>query len=770
MKKPPPSPQIEPPHEEHAPKLTEQKRSAGGIPAVLSAMRHVYSETNLLRGTQTLLGLNQVNGFDCPGCAWPDPDDKRSMTEFCENGAKAIAEEATQKTVTPEFFQIHSISKISLLSDYEIGKLGRITHPMMKLPNEDHYQVVSWDRAFSEIASQLNSLDSPDEATFYTSGRTSNEAAFLYQLFVRLYGTNNLPDCSNMCHESSGTAMTESLGIGKGSVTLEDFNHADCILVIGQNPGTNHPRMLTTLQEAARRGCKIISINPLKEAGVTRFKHPQEVSGILGRGTLLCSQFLQVRINGDVALLKGILKELLAEERKNPGRVFDHAFIQKYTEGYEEFIAELDRTSWELILSESQISREEIKQVAETLLLSKRLIICWAMGLTQHQNGVASIQEALHLLLLGGHLGRPGAGACPVRGHSNVQGDRTMGIWEKMPEAFLDRLGLEFNFSPPRHHGLDTVDSIRAMIDGRVRVFFGMGGNFLSATPDTHAVAEGLRKCQMTVHVSTKLNRSHLITGNMAFILPCRGRTEIDLQNQIPQQITVEDSMGVIHLSQGILKPISPELKSEVAIICGLAERVFGSSPTKQSKVTWHKMSSHYDEIRETISRVIPGFEDFNQRIHTKKFFHLPHPVRDRLEFRTPSGKARFVSHRLTQTDLPDGRYLLMTLRSHDQFNTTIYGLDDRYRGISKGRRVVFMNPEDMNAELLKSGALVHLTSYFGDQTRIVENFRIVPYSIPRKCLAAYFPEANPLVPLGSTAEKSNTPTYKSIKVSVRPA
>lgn len=754
------------PVEEFSGNISTQKKSAGGAAAVVSSMKHVFSEMNVLRGTRTLLKLNQKNGFDCPGCAWPDPDDRRSMTEFCENGAKAVAEEATQKKVTPEFFVKHSVAQLSRQSDFWLGKQGRLTHPMVLQENATHYETIAWDKAFDLIASELNGLDCADQATFYTSGRTSNEAAFLFQLFVRLFGTNNLPDCSNMCHESSGVALTKSIGIGKGSVSLEDFALADCIVVMGQNPGTNHPRMLSALQQAKRNGCEIISINPLQEAGLTSFKHPQEIAGLIGKGTPLASHFLQLKINGDVALLKGIMKELWHAEQQNPGSVFDYDFIESHTSGYEAFVKELDATPWDLIVSESGIEREHIQAVANIIKKSKRMIICWAMGITQHKNGVATIEEIVNLLLLGGHLGRPGAGACPVRGHSNVQGDRTMGISEKMPPQFLERLGKEFSFVPPTKHGLNTVESIKAMHAGLVKTFFAMGGNFLSATPDTEFVAEALRKCRLTVHVSTKLNRSHLVTGKRALILPCLGRTEIDMQKGQPQFISVENSMGVVNASRGNLIPSSPHLKSEIGIVCGLAEAVFKAQSTKCS-VNWQEMATNYDAIRESIERVIPGFEKFNVRIREPNGFRLPHPVRDKRDFKTNTGKANFTTHPLTKTQLEKDHYVLMTIRSHDQFNTTIYGLNDRYRGITQGRRVVFMNEADIKEANLKEGMLVDITSHFSGVTRSVSKFIIVPYSIPKRCLAAYFPETNPLVPIDSIADQSHTPTYKSIVVSL---
>ena len=760
----------ETPVEPAPPSISQPKQVAGGIPAVLSSFNHVFPEAGVIRGTQTLLHLNQKDGFDCPGCAWPDPDDRRSMVEFCENGAKAVAEEATKKRVTPEFFAARSIAEISRMSDYLIGKEGRLTHPMIKRPGDTHYREISWADAFATIARELNSLSSPNKATFYTSGRTSNEAAFLYQLFVRLYGTNNLPDCSNMCHESSGIGLMETIGVGKGTVTLEDFDHADCILIIGQNPGTNHPRMLTALQSAARKDCKIVSINPLQETGLKRFKHPQEVFHMLGSGTKLASLFVPVKINGDVALLKGVMKEMLMAEDAAPGSVFDHAFIEKHTKGYAEFAENLRKAEWTPIIEQCGIDRPQILELANLVMQSKRMIVCWAMGLTQHKNAVANIQEVVNLLLLGGHFGRPGAGACPVRGHSNVQGDRTMGIYEQMPDFFLDALQAEFKFDPPRAHGLDTVDSIRGMHDGRIKVFIGMGGNFLSATPDTDFVAQALAKCKLTVHVSTKLNRSHLITGDTALILPCLGRSEEDLQKAGLQFVTVENSMGVVHQSNGKLKPASPLLKSEVAIVAGLAQAVFRDQPAKRDLVLWADLAENYDLIRDHISRVVRGFSEFNQKVRKPGGFYLPNLVRDKLEFKTQSGLANFTVHELATTRLAPGHFLLMSIRSHDQFNTTIYGLNDRYRGITHGRRVVLMNPDDMREAELTEGMPVDITSHFSGETREAPHFIAVPYDIPRRCLATYYPEANVLVPINHTADKSNTPAYKSIEVSLRPS
>ncbi|HVF86602.1 MAG TPA: FdhF/YdeP family oxidoreductase, partial [Pyrinomonadaceae bacterium] len=591
-----------------------------------------------------------------------------------------------------------------------------------------------------------------------------NEAAFLYQLFVRQFGTNNLPDCSNMCHESSGTALTETIGVGKGTVTLDDFNCAEAIFVIGQNPGTNHPRMLTALQAAKRNKCRIVHINPLPETGMQRFKHPQEVSGLVGRGTLLADLFLQVRINGDVALLKGIMKELLEEEARRTGEVLDHQFIAEHTAGFQEFAKELHGVAWEEIIEGSGIARAEIREAARIMMQSERTIVCWAMGLTQHKNAVANIQEIVNLLLLRGQIGKPGAGVCPVRGHSNVQGDRTMGIWERPTEAFLEALAREFDFAPPPRHGYDTVESIKAMHGGKAKVFFALGGNFLSATPDTEYTAEALRRTRLTVHVSTKLNRAHLVTGEQALILPCLGRTERDAQGSGEQFVSVENSMGVVHASRGSLDPASPHLLSEAAIVARLAEATLG----RRGTVNWLSLIEDYDRIRERIARTIPGFDDYNRRVREPGGFYLPNLARER-KFITATGRANFTVHPLPRHTLAPGQFLMMTMRSHDQFNTTIYGLDDRYRGIFNERRVVFLNAEDIEEAGLKKGDVVDLVSHFDDEERTARRFIVVPYSIPRRCAATYFPETNVLVPVGSVAERSNTPTSKSVVISLRP-
>ena len=744
-------------------KIRAPSHVAGGAPAVVQTMKHAVEEMGLVRGAKTLLRVNQHGGFDCPGCAWPEPDGERSIAEFCENGAKAVASEATTKAASPDFFREHSVADLARQQDVWLNAQGRLTHPMVLREGAANYVPISWDDAFALVADHLSRLASPDEAVFYTSGRTSNEAAFLYQLFVRQLGTNNLPDCSNMCHESSGCALKESIGVGKGTVTLEDFDHADAVFVVGQNPGTNHPRMLTTLEAAAKRGCAIVSINPLAEVGTLRFKHPQDVAGALGSGTRLATLHLPVRIHGDLALFKGIMKEMLEAEDLRPGTVLDRAFVREKTSGFEAFEAALRDVSWEEILEASGVAREGIREAARIAMHAKRTIACWAMGLTQHKHAVATIQEVVHFLLLRGNMGRPGAGACPVRGHSNVQGDRTMGIWEKMPDEFLDRLGASFAFTPPRRHGYDTVDSIRAMQGGKVKVFFGMGGNFLSAAPDTEATARALSQCALTVQVSTKLHRAHLVTGKEALILPCLGRTEIDAQATGPQVVTTENSMGVVQASHGTLKPASPMLKSEVAIVCALAVRVLGG----KTKVPWEDFAASYDSIRDAIAEVIPGFEDYNARARSSGGFHLPNAARDGV-FRTETGKARFFVHPIPKQELAKGELLMMTIRSHDQYNTTVYGTDDRYRGVMGGRRAILMNEGDMGERGLSAGDFVDVTSRWEGRERRAPHFRVVPYDIPRGCAATYFPEGNVLVPLEQTANRSGTPASKSVVITVK--
>jgi molybdopterin-dependent oxidoreductase alpha subunit len=745
---------------------------AAGIPAVLSTMQHILTQAGPVQGLRMLTRVNQSAGFDCPGCAWPDPKGERSLAEFCENGAKAVAEEGTSRRATPALFRARSVEELSRESDHWLGAQGRLTHPMILRRGSSHYEPITWDAALGRIAEELRGLDSPDEAVFYTSGRTSNEAAFLYQLFVRRFGTNNLPDCSNMCHESSGVALGEVIGIGKGTVTLEDFQRAEVILVIGQNPGTCHPRMLSALERAVRNGAHVVSINPLKEAGLNRFKQPQDLMNplaaagvILGAGTELACLHLPVRVNGDVALLKGVMKELLEMEERWPGEVLDGDFIRDRTTGFEAFADSLRAESWEGIVRGSGVCRQQIAKLAALLADRRRIIVTWAMGLTQHRNAVANIQEIVNLLLLKGSFGKPGAGACPVRGHSNVQGDRTMGITSSPRRAFLDAVATCCGFEPPRRPGFDTVEAIHAMHAGAAKVFIALGGNFLSATPDTAYTAEALRRCRLTVQISTKLNRAHLVTGEEAIILPCLGRTETDLQAGGEQFVTVENSMGIVHGSRGRQHPASEHLRSEPAIVAELARAVLGDGDA----IDWAGLSADYDRIRDLIESVVPGFEDYNRRVRGPDGFTLPNVVRDG-GFGTPDGRGRFTVHPLPELEVGPGRYLMMTIRSHDQFNTTIYGLDDRYRGIRNERRVVMLNPRDMEAAGLREGEVVDLTSHFRGEERTVRRFIVVGYPIPRGCAATYFPEANPLVPIDSVAEGSNTPTSKSVVISVAPS
>jgi len=754
-----------PPPDLHEAHVGHRTATAAGFASVWVTTRRAVRYMGTKRSLQTLTTLNQKDGFDCPSCAWPDPDGSRKVAEFCENGAKAVASEAMTARATPEFFAAHSIASLAAQSDVWLDRAGRITYPMLRSRGAAHYTPITWDAAFRLIAAELNALPSPDAAAFYTSGRTSNEAAFMYQLFARQLGTNNLPDCSNMCHESSGLAMTETIGVGKATVTLEDFSHADSIFVIGQNPGTNHPRMLSELQKAARNGCKIVSINPLQETGLVRFANPQEPLGLLGAGTPLASLFVPVRINGDVAVLKGIMKHMLERDRASGGSILAHDFIAHHTEGFEALVHDLDAVSWSTLERESGVAAERIRQAAEIAIASERMICCWAMGITQHKNGVGNVQSIVNLALLRGQIGRRGAGLCPVRGHSNVQGDRTVGIWEKMSDTFMQALGAEFGFTPPPTHGLDAVNTISAMHAGRVKVFVGLGGNFLSAAPDTHLTAEALARCRLTVQISTKLNRGHLITGEQALILPCLGRTERDRQASGLQFVSVEDTMGVVHQSHGVLEPASSELRSEPAIVAGIAMATLGS----RSTADWQAMIDDYDRIRDHIEHVVPGFTQYNRRVREPGGFYLPNGPREGT-FTTPSKRARFTVNALPEHELAPGQLLLMTIRSHDQFNTTIYGEDDRYRGIYGGRRVVFIHEADLRERGLVRDQWVDLISHHGTQTRRAERFKLVPYDIPRGCIAAYYPETNVLVPVQSVADGSNQPASKSLIVSLEPS
>ena len=738
-------------------KITDYEGAAGGWDALASSFRHIREQGIVGRGARTMLRANQPDGFDCPGCAWPDRNPHSSF-EFCENGVKAVAAEATRRRVTRDFFAAHPVEWLARQDDHFLEAQGRLTEPMFYDGRDDRYRPVSWDEAFAIVAGHLRALEHPDQALFYTSGRTSNEAAFLYQLFARAFGTNNLPDCSNLCHEPSGLAMGEQIGVGKGTVTLADFERAEAIFVFGQNPGTNHPRMLGELRSAARRGCRIVVFNPLRERGLERFADPKHPSELLGGSTAIASHYYPLRIGGDLAAVKGMIKRLL--ER---GAV-DAEFIDSHTEGFEALRDDVLAEDWGRIESASGLSRAQIEEAADVYAASKATICCWAMGITQHRDAVATIQMLVNLLLVGGNIGKPGAGACPVRGHSNVQGDRTMGIHEKPAPAFLDRLGAEFGFEPPRKHGHDVVGAIGAMARGECRVLFAMGGNFAAATPDTEFTARALRACALTAHVSTKLNRSHLVHGRQALILPCLGRTEIDLQAGGPQGVTVEDSMSMVHVSTGMNPPASGHLLSEPAIVARLAEATLPAS-----HIPWSSLVGDYDRIRERIARVVEGFEDFNARIRQPGGFHLENPAAQR-RWLTATGRARFFAHALPAPLAADPSLMtLMTLRSHDQYNTTIYGLEDRYRGVSGERRVCFIGAADLARLGLRAGQWVDLVSVWHDGEREAKRFQLVEYDIPAGCLAAYYPETNSLVPLDHHAIGARTPASKAIPVRLRP-
>lgn len=746
------------PPDTHRLRLGAPKAKAAGVSAAVSSLYHGITKMGVSKTVKTLRTVNQHEGFDCPGCAWPDPE-HRTAFEFCENGAKAVADESMPARVDAAFFARHDLHELSTWSDHRLNRAGRLAQPMYLATGADRYTPIEWGEALDLIAQRLRAMASPERGVFYTSGRTSNEAAFLYQAMVRGLGTNNLPDCSNMCHESSGKGLGQTIGIGKGTVSLEDFNHADLIMVIGQNPGTNHPRMLTALRDAKHRGARILHVNPLPEAGLTAFKHPQDYMKANFGSTTLADLHLPVRIGGDAALLKGLMKIMLRDG------TLDTAFIEDMTTGFDALVEALSDEHWSTLEHESGLSRAQMEQAGRMVVESKATIACWAMGLTQHRNGVAVIQEVVNLLLMGGHIGRPGAGLCPVRGHSNVQGDRTVGIWEAPTATFLQRMEEGLGFPMPNNHGYDVVGSIEAMLEDKVDVFFCMGGNFLSATPDTNLTASALHRVGLTVQVSTKLNRSHLVTGNEALILPCLGRTEIDVQANDEQFVTVENSMGMVHTSVGGLRPASPHLRSEPWIVGQLAHRCLPDSP-----LPWLELIGNYDRIRDLMSVCLAGFDAYNERVRQPNGFALPNPPRDHRRFDTPDGKAHFTVHPRPNLEVGADRFVLMTLRSHDQYNTTVYGLHDRYRGIHGNRRVLMMNAEDMVERGWKARTVVNITSHFEGEERDSSSWLLVPYEIPRGNLAAYFPEANELVPLRSTAALSNTPTSKWVVVSLKAA
>ncbi|GLR20146.1 FdhF/YdeP family oxidoreductase [Portibacter lacus] len=747
------------PIEEKIGKLTKPKDFAAGIPALNSSISQIAKYMKPGDAVTTMRKLNQKGGFDCPGCAWPDPDDDRSsLGEYCENGVKAIAEEATKKSLSESFFKENSISELRKKSDFELGKLGRINQPYFKANGEDTFKPIDWKAALLHISNKLKGLDHPDKAIFYTSGRTSNEAAYLYQLFVRKYGTNNLPDCSNMCHESSGVGLGKTLGIGKGSVTLLDIHQAELIMIMGQNPGTNHPRMLSALEKCKQNGGKIISVNPLKEAGLVSFKHPQKVSKVLLGGTKITDIYCQVNINSDIYFLKAIMKLLIGYDEKNKHKILDYNFINDKTDGWEALKTSLEEIDINECSKACGISLEKLEKVAKLFATNEKIIICWAMGLTQHLNGAYNIQEVVNLLLMKGAIGKPGAGTCPVRGHSNVQGDRTMGIWHKPGNDFLNKLEERYHFKPPADHGVGVVDAIKTLYEEKAAVLFCMGGNLLNASPDTEYTAEAMRKADLIVNVSTKLNRTHLVSDHESIILPCRGRTEID----DGQFVSVENSMGIVHKSEGVLPPFNKIIKSEVSIICELADILF-----TDASIPWLKFASNYDLIRDEIEAIIPGFDNYNKKVRQPAGFYLPNTAREQ-EFATDNGKAHFTVNPLPACLLKENEFAMMTIRSHDQFNTTIYGEDDRYRGIKGMRRIVFMNEEDMKNLGLKQFDEVNLYSYFNEEERSALQFKVIPYDIPKKNIATYFPEANSLIHINAYDKISETPSSKFTKVLIK--
>jgi molybdopterin-dependent oxidoreductase alpha subunit len=737
------------------------KSWAAGVPGVLHSMEPAIAQMGLVRTGRTMLKLNQKDGFDCPSCAWPDPS-HRSNFEFCENGAKAVTWEATPVVVESGFWAEHPISDLLERSEYWLGMQGRLTEPVYKSADDDHYRPIGWDEAFTIIANKLNSLDSPNESAFYTSGRTSNEAAFTYQLFVRGFGTNNLPDCSNMCHESSGWAMGQTIGIGKATITYDDFAKADLVIILGQNPGTNHPRMLTALEGTKRAGGSIVAINPLPEAGLRRYKNPQHARGIIGRGTDIADQFLQIRSGGDMALLQAISKRVFEAEARNPGHVLDHEFLNAHCHGLEELRAHVELLDDETVLKATGLQLSEINELADRYITADKVIITWAMGITQQKKGVATIKEIINLLLLRGNIGKPGAGASPIRGHSNVQGDRTMGIWEQMPPAFLDAIEREFGFDPPREAGVDAVDTIHQMLKGTIKVFLAVGGNLVAAISDSQKAEKAMQSTEMTVQVSTKLNRSHAVVGKEALILPTLGRTEIDRQKSGVQFVSVEDTVCAVHASYGQLEPVAPNLLSEVSIITRLARATLGD----RVPVNWERFESNYDVIRDHISHVVDGCANYNDRVRREGGFVLPNGPRDSRTFNTPLGKAMLTVNDLEYLSRPPGTLILQTIRSHDQFNTTIYGHNDRYRGIKKGRHVVFVNPDDLAEFGLADGQFVDVHGVYTDgEVRVLRQYRAVSYPTAKGCAAAYYPEANVLVPLDSIAEGSKTPASKTVIV-----
>ncbi|HKT65723.1 MAG TPA: FdhF/YdeP family oxidoreductase [Burkholderia sp.] len=740
------------------------RRSAAGLPSLTETIPLALSRMGPGRAAATLANMNQKDGFDCMSCAWPDPD-HRKVAEFCENGAKAVTWEATTKRVTPEFFAANTVSSLLRMSDYELENMGRLTHPLVYERATDTFRAVEWDDAFARIGEVLRALP-PDQVEFYTSGRASNEAAYLYQLFARELGTNNFPDCSNMCHEPTSVGLPQSIGIGKGTVSLEDFDHCELIISIGHNPGTNHPRMMGTLHECSRRNVPIIVFNPLRERALERFADPQDMIEMASFGsTRIASTYYQVDAGGDAAALKGIMKALLQLEAER-GDVLDKAFIAQHTDGFDAFSADLQATSWNDIERASGLSQAQLEQVALAYAKSNATIVTYGMGVTQHNKGTATVRLIADLLLMRGNFGKPGAGICPLRGHSNVQGNRTVGITEKPSAEFLQKIEDVCGFKPPAHHGHDAVQAMQAMVDGQAKALLCLGGNFAVALPDPELSFPAMAKLDLSVHLGTKLNRSHLLVGKETYILPVLGRTELDMQASGRQSITVEDSMSMVHASAGKLKPASDQLRSEPAIVAGIAHATLPAS-----KVAWLDLIADYDRIRDLIDKTVAGFEAFNERIRTPGGFRLPLPPTERV-WPTPTGKAMFSVYTGVKEDADvlgaEQVLRLITLRSHDQYNTTIYGLDDRYRGVFGRRDVLFMNPADLAKYGLEHGDLVDIeTITASGRTLRLEKITAIEYDIAPGSVGAYYPEANVLVPLDYIDKESGTPSYKSVPVRV---
>ncbi len=745
-------------------KVDKPKEVAAGLPAIGHAMLPAIRNMGPRKTLRASFTMNHKDGFDCPSCAWIS-EDKPPAIDFCENGIKSLTSEITPVTVPRGFWRANSLTDMRDKSEYWLGRQGRMTEPVYRAKGSDHYEPVSWERALGLVADRLRSLESPDDAVFYTSGRIMNEPAFLYQLFAREYGTNNLPDCSNMCHEATGSGMTWSIGVGKSTVEYDDFDRADLVMVMGQNPGTNHPRMLNALEGTKRHGGRIVGINPLPEAALLRYRNPQKPRGLVGKGTVISDQFVHIRSGGDQHLLRALAKRVFLAEEASPGEVIDHDFIERHCEGFERYREAALALDDEEVLAATGLTTAEIDELADRYIRSEATIITWALGLTQQQTAVATITEIMNLLFLRGNIGRPGAGASPIRGHSNVQGDRTMGIWEQMGDWFLDGLREEFGFEPPRRHGFDSVKAIDAMERGEVELFMSMAGNFVAAVSDSTRAERGMERTGMTVHVSTKLNRSHVTCGEESLILPVLGRSERDTQASGDQVVTAEDSVCRITASKGNMDPIAPGLLSDVSVVTRLARLTM-----PDSAIEWESFEADYDRIRDSISRIVPGFEDFNRKLAEDRTFVLPHPPRDSRTFPTPSGRARFAAEEVPVLEVPPGRLILNTVRAHDQHNTAILGLNDRYRGIRKGRFVIFVSPEDLDELRLRDGQTVDVFSERpGEEDRVLRGYRAVSYPTKRGCAAMYFPEANELIHRSAVAAVCNTPAYKDVIIRIEP-